>query len=62
MLKVKSITGVQSLDGKCNWYKLDPINYDKAVKFLHDTYFLSDFMIIGDNVYTKNLAYIKELN
>jgi hypothetical protein len=56
MLKVKNVEKVTNWEG---WYKIDPINFDKAVKFLHDTYFLSDFMVIGENVYTKNLAYIK---
>jgi hypothetical protein len=56
MLKVKNVEKVTNWEG---WYKIDPIDFDKTVKFLHATYFLSDFMIIGENVYTKNLAYIK---
>jgi hypothetical protein len=59
MLKVKELSQVANWKG---WYKVTPINFDKTVSFLHSTYLISDFMIIGENIYTKNLAYLKEVN
>ena len=59
LLKVKNITSMEEWKG---WYKIEPINFDKTVSFLHDVLFLNDFMVIGNNIYTKNLAYLKEVS